>query len=181
MAPLSTACTLVIPCAERGKHSLVNAHLVWLRAHSTHYPLFCKYSGSSIPLLHILCPCSRSCTDEKALRKHLAQLVDAFAPDKCCLCLSLLSYLDQVNCGAEGGVRGCARHADVQRRTTIELQRAVQVDSSSPWFSDERVRDCVDKKLLNQFQKHCAQCIFQPEAEQALEDAVVREHTHAAR
>ena len=32
-------------------------------------------------------------------------------------------------------------------------------------FSNEKVRDCVDKKkkLLNQFQKHCAQCIVQPE------------------
>jgi hypothetical protein len=49
-------------------------------------------------------------------------------------------------------------------------------------FSDEKVRDCVEKKkLLNQFQKHCAQCIVQPEAEQALEDAVVQEHTQAAR
>jgi hypothetical protein len=48
-------------------------------------------------------------------------------------------------------------------------------------FSEEKVRDCVNKNLLNQFQNHCAQCIVQPKAEQALEDTVVQEHTQAAR
>jgi hypothetical protein len=43
--------------------------------------------------VNILCACSRLCTDEKVLQKHLAQLVDTSAPGKCCLCLLFLSYL----------------------------------------------------------------------------------------